>query len=171
MLSQEEHAFWKRKAIYVSRQAVPTYPPEDMVAAGMASLVKSLKTYDPSSGMPQQNFILERMRWAMFDAAKEMTAGSRKDQKDGVTYTMVSLDKASNLSVSPEVSIEKIDLLRAIEKLTPKRKKFMLAYLKHDDVATAAREVGTSLDCARNLHWKSIRALRKIMLENQIKDK
>jgi RNA polymerase sigma factor (sigma-70 family) len=167
VLTRAEYDFWKKKAYFVAVRTVPSYHTEDMVAWGMVSLVTSLRTYSSDHKLSLSNYVLGHMRWAMLDAARVLRPGSRKDTAKKIFYTEVALDKAREIQTAPETDAdhtEHIDLLRAIEKLSPKRKAFMLAYLEHDDVARAAAAIGVSTDCGRSLHWEAVRALRKLLV-------
>jgi hypothetical protein len=93
VLTPTEYDFWKKKAYFVARQTVPTHTTEDMVAVGLASLVTSLRTYDKVSKLSLSNHILNHMRWAMLDAARNLLPGSRKDSARGIFYTEVPLDE------------------------------------------------------------------------------
>jgi len=167
VLTREEHDHWKEKAYHIARRAVPTYPLEDMVAAGMESLVTSLRTYDPSSKKKKTNYVLQHMRWAMLDAARAMTHASKREQDKGVVYTEVPLDRqVFEIGVPPAVSEDRIDLELAVERLTPRRRAFLKAYLEEDDVVRAALRVGLSEEGGRNMYWKTVRTLRAMLKEH-----
>jgi DNA-directed RNA polymerase specialized sigma subunit len=130
----------------------------------MVSLVKSLRTYDPSKNDNLGAYVLQRMRWAMLEALRFWRAGNRRDTERGVFYDEVALgDVVAVLSVSSAVSTDKIDLARALEKLPPRRRQLMRAYLGCDDVAGAAASVGMSTKSGWQHHWKAVRTLRSLL--------
>ena len=162
-LTRAEFEYYRRQAAFVARQVAAHYPVDDMIAEGMESLVTSLRTYRPDSRMGLGGYILQRMRWAMLDAARVWRAGSRQDAAKGVFYTDVPLDAAKGASTPPAVNLDRVDLERAVSTLPPKRRRFMEAYLRLGDVALASEATGMSAACGRQHFWQAVQSMRKIL--------
>jgi RNA polymerase sigma factor (sigma-70 family) len=162
-LTSVEFEFYRRQARFVARQVAPEHLVEDMTAEGIASLVKSLRTYDPKSMASLGSYVLQRMKWAMLDAMRVWRGGSRGDSARGVFYADVPLDEARDATTIPAVSTDRIDLARAVSTLPPQRRRFMEAWLRLDDIAQASAEVGMSTNCGAQHYFQAVRALRKAL--------
>jgi RNA polymerase sigma factor (sigma-70 family) len=166
-LTRDEYAFYRRKAYYVARRYVPTYPLDDMISEGLASLVTSLRKYDPASKLCLLNYVTQRMAWAMIDAARELRLGSRRESDLGLFYSEIptsELDETAHEMTVPAVAnTDMIDLHRALDKLTPRRRAYVEAYLRIGDVALASKSIGMSPECGAQHQWHAIRDLRKLM--------
>jgi RNA polymerase sigma factor (sigma-70 family) len=164
-----DHAYWTRQAYFVARRLAPVHLVNDMVSEAMVSLVTSLRTFDPARQVCLGAFVLQRMRWAVLDALRSLRPGSRWTSERGIFYDEVELDEKhvdALPSTLPNVSTDQIDLTRAIGKLPPKRRAFMLAYLKFDDVSKAAAAVGMATETGWQHHWQAVRTLRKLMISD-----
>jgi DNA-directed RNA polymerase specialized sigma24 family protein len=164
-VTKVEHDHWRRQAAFCARQVVPTYPAEDMIAEGMASLVTSLRTYKPGGRVSLGGHVLNHMRWAMLDAARAWRPGTRADAAKGIFHTEVELDEARDAATLPAVDTDRMDLERAVATLPPRRRAYVEAFLRTGDVALAAAAAGMSRECAWQHHWQAVRALRKLMVD------
>ena len=162
-LTRVEFEFWRRQSAFVARQVVPNYSAADMVAEGMASLVTSMRSYNPTGRMSLGGYVIQRMRWAMLDAARAWRPGTRADDARGVFYISVDLDESRGASTPPAVDTDRIDLARAIATLPPRRRAYVEAYLQLGDVSAAAAAVGMTPNCAFQHHWQAVRMLREIL--------
>ena len=162
-LTSVEYAYYRRQARFVARQVAPPHLVDDMVAEGMASLVTSLRSFDPARQVSLGGHVLKRMRWAILDALRLIRPGSRCDSARGVFYAEVPLGAAVELSAAPSVSTDRCDLDRAIERLSPKRRKFLRAYFATGDIAQAAAAVGMTTNCGHQHYFHAVRELRKLL--------
>jgi DNA-directed RNA polymerase specialized sigma24 family protein len=129
----------------------------------MEGLVVALRTYNPVKNSNLGAYVLQKLRWSILDALRVHRAGSRGDSAKGVFYAQVPLDEARDAAVAPAVDLGRIDLARAIEQLPPKRRAFIRAWLRLDDVAKAAAEIGVSTASGWQHSFQAVKALRKIL--------
>lgn len=162
-MTRVEYSHWLKQARFVAIQVAPAHLVEDMAAEGLASLVTSLRTFDPARQVSLGAYVLQRMRWAILDAMRAHRAGSRADSARGLFYVDVPIDEARDAALLPAVDTDRIDLARAIEQLPPKRRRFMASYLRLGDVALASAEVEMSTECGWQHHFQAVRAMRKAM--------
>jgi RNA polymerase sigma factor (sigma-70 family) len=162
-LDKIEYAHWLKHARFVARKLAPAHLVDDMAAEAMVRLVKWLQSYDPKRMASLDNYVSQRMRWAIWDMLRAARPGSRADSERGAFFHEVPLDEARDAALSTAVNTDKIDLARAVSALTPKRRAFIGAYLKCGDVALAAKMSGMSTNCGHQHHFHAVRALRKMM--------
>lgn len=162
-LTSVEYAFYRRQARFIARQVAPPHLVDDMAAEGMVSLVTSLRSFDPARQVSLGAYVLQRMRWAILEALRAARPGSRLEWSRGIFYDEVPLLRARELSGEAFVSTDRVDLARAIDRLSPKRRQFMRAYLATGDVAQAAAAVGMSVNCGHQHYFHAVRELRKTL--------
>jgi RNA polymerase sigma factor (sigma-70 family) len=163
-LSKKDFEFYKTKAYFIARQIGHGCSLDELIGWGLVSLAKSLKSYIPDGKMSIHSYIVQHMRWDMLDALRITRLESRQDVKNGISYKEVSIVDDDELpSCEPAVDLNKLDLIKAVGKLSPKRQQFIRAYLECGDFEEAALKVKISRECGYQHHYLAICSLREFL--------
>jgi RNA polymerase sigma factor for flagellar operon FliA len=167
---------------------------DDLVAYGFGGLLEAGRRFDPSRGVRFKTFAYHRVRGAMLDGIRKMSAVPRRaherlraQEAPEPTAAPTPLDKAfarirAGLTTAsplpwprrepdPELAAlrnESLQRLLAALALLPSRERYVVRghYFEGRSLEELARELGCSRSWASRLHTRALRALRTTLDES-----
>ncbi|WP_428940507.1 sigma-70 family RNA polymerase sigma factor [Fontivita pretiosa] len=147
------------------RRLPPTVEPGDLIGDGYVGLRSAMKRFDPSRGVPFEQFALRRIRGAMLDGLRQRDFPHRRSRRDDLpTPQFQPLDPDQLLDRSHALSrlVQRLWLQNQLQHL-PRRTRLVLQlyYLEAVPMAAIAVCLGISQPRVCQLHAAGLRKLRR----------